>query len=313
MKTIKWIKQNWSDPVWSKVFAWVITGILGLIITAIITIINNLIKNGTLNVSYADFIKIVKTDITLPLWTYIVAILIAIGFLLMRRFRKRKEIREKKTINYRSKKSKVQSNKIIDQLIKFESFNIFDATKKLSSTINNEFLKHDQGMFCIWAYIADVHNIIRDNTRYMYILGYATNNGNELGNPSLAKYPNAWALLRISPNNGNHRGQWRFWCNSIEREQTFINYDKSLNGGWHLFSVAWSKSENYIRFIIDKEIVGENDFINWPSDYSGSMFIGTWPNRNADHYFDSKVGPWKYFYSKYDETLIEIYFNKKPE
>lgn len=147
----------------------------------------------------------------------------------------------------------------------------------------------------------------------MYIIGYASNGGNPLNNPNLSVYPNAWAIARIVPTENDNIGAWRFWCNNISKDSTIIDYKKALSGGWHLFTVAWSSEDNYIKFVVDTEIVAEENFINWPSDFSESVLIGTWANRAGTHYFDSKVGPFKLIESKYDKELIAEYFKNKPE
>ena len=147
----------------------------------------------------------------------------------------------------------------------------------------------------------------------MYIIGYATNGGNPLKNPILADYQNVWAIVRITPTENDNYGIWRFWCNNIEKELTRIDYKNPISGGWHLFSVSWSKNDNYIKFIIDCEVVAEDRFCNWPSDFSGTMMLGTWANKSGVHNFDSKVGPWKFIEIDYNKHIIEEYFENKPE
>lgn len=147
----------------------------------------------------------------------------------------------------------------------------------------------------------------------MYIVGYATNGGNQSNNRSIARYPNAWAIQRITPTSSDTKGIWRFWCNNVDSKSTLLDYTEILSGGWHLFSVAWSASDNYIKFIIDEKVVGHSEFINWPSDFSACMILGTWPTKSADHFFDSKIGPWRFIALSYKEKEIRDYFKKRPE
>ena len=37
-KIIQWVKDNWTDPVWSKIFAGIILGILGTIVTIVVSL-----------------------------------------------------------------------------------------------------------------------------------------------------------------------------------------------------------------------------------------------------------------------------------
>lgn len=186
------------------------------------------------------------------------------------------------------------------------------ARHPFNSSLNSQFLNSEAGTFSIWAYVTDIHNQIHPTGRFMYIIGYATNGGKESNNKALARYPNAWAIQRIAPNTNGDKGTWRFWCNNVEKKSTLLDYKEILSGGWHLFTVAWSATDNYIKFLIDEKIVGEEKFVNWPSDFSASVTLGTWPTRTPDHFFDSKIGPWKFTATGYNKSFIKDYFNKKP-
>lgn len=192
-----------------------------------------------------------------------------------------------------------------------ESYGIKKADQKFNVTLNSKFLNSENGIFSIWAYVSDVHN--SNPKQHKYIVGYATNGGRELKNTELAKYPNAWAICRVTPIDSYPKGLWRFWCNNVSKEQIRIETEKILNGGWHLFSVAWSRKSNYIKFIIDKDILGEEEFKYWPSDFSEPMRIGTWPTKSPGHYFESLIGPWRFVQSEFDMRFIGDYWNKKPD
>jgi hypothetical protein len=215
--------------------------------------------------------------------------------------------------------SKWSKNKILDNgasssnVKPMESSNIGMARHPFNSSLNSQFLNTESGTFSIWAYVTDIHNHVHANGRHMYIIGYATNRGKESNNNALAKYPNAWAIQRIAPTKTDGKGIWRFWCNNVEKKSTLLDYGEILSGGWHLFTVAWSARDNYIKFIIDEKIVAEDKFINWPSDFSDSVTLGTWPTRTPDHFFDSKIGPWRFTPSGYDKSFIRGFLNKRPK
>jgi hypothetical protein len=216
-------------------------------------------------------------------------------------------------------RSKWKKNKILDNgasasnVKPMESLNIGIARHPFNSSLNSQFLNAESGTFSIWAYVTDIHNHVHPNGRYMYIIGYATNGGKDSNNNAIAKYPNAWAIQRIAPTKTEGKGIWRFWCNNVAKKSTLLDCGEILSGGWHLFTVAWSATDNYIKFIIDEKIVGEDKFINWPSDFSASVTLGTWPTRTPDHFFDSKIGPWRFTPSGYDKHFVKDFFNKRPK
>lgn len=191
--------------------------------------------------------------------------------------------------------------------------NVAFAKYPFNASINSQFLKSELGIFSIWGYVADVHNQVHSKGIYMYIIGHATNGGNESNNTSLARYPNAWAIQRIAPTSTNQKGIWRFWCNSTEKKTTHLDYAEVLSGGWHLFSVAWSVENNYIKFILDDKIVAQSEFLNWPTDFSSSIRLGRWASNDQKHFFHSKIGPWRFLSSKYSEDIILDYLKKRPE
>lgn len=304
---IKWIKKNWNDSVLSKVFAWAIIGLIGLFWIGI----QSLFKNISIQESFYGFIKFLTIKISIPIWTILV-ILIIIFFVI-------KLLMKRNCMKKRLKANNFSNNNVTDDLDSIKEYQIIEgktnilANNKSSTTLNSKFLGSESGVFSIWAYVSDIHNSIQPSLRYMYIVGYATNKGNLFNNPGLADYPNAWAIVRIAPTDSNTNGVWCFFCNNINKERTTLSYHLPLSGGWHLFSIAWSINENYIKFIIDDSVVDENEFNNWPTDFSHSLYIGTWPTRSSSHFFESQIGNYRFIEEKYSEKMISEYFKKKQE
>jgi hypothetical protein len=205
-------------------------------------------------------------------------------------------------------KSRLSSSTSLKSL---EGKNISLAKPPFNASIDSKFLSHNVGFFSIWAYVSEIHNRILSKRRFMYIVGHASNNGRQSDNELIARYPNAWAIERITPISTDKRGVWRFWCNNIDKKTTHLDYSGTINFGWHLFSVSWSIIENYIKFIIDGEVVSESEFRNWPKEYS-SLTLGTWPTRTADHFFDSKIGPWEFTPASFSNKLVNDLLRKEP-
>jgi len=297
---IKWIRNNWKDPVWSKVFASIIIAIPTLIWILIQTIVEQI----SIQESLYKFWSLIDTKVYFPLWL-IILLIISIAFFLLKKIIKRKNISIYKKEN---KDRETNSDNLL-----FECPHSYEAKDGFNSSINTQMLQSESGIFNIWGYVNDEHNRIYPKKRFLYLIGFATNNGISLKNPSFAIYPNAWAISRITPTDSDNFGLWRFWCNNISKDVTHLDFKKVLTGGWHLFTVSWSKSDDYIKFIIDCELVAEDKFKNWPTDFSGSLMVGTWTNKASIHYFNSKVGPWKFTGEKYNRQLIQNYFNVKPK
>lgn len=303
---INWIKKNWKDPVWSKVFA---AGILA-IFSGLWVIVRSIFSKISISASISDFWKFINKEISVPLWLLFLFVVLVIYYVWIL-FRKRRRIKPNapQKIIEAKKKTSIE-NQEIKQIS--SSKTIIAKPGLPLTTLNSSFLECKNGIFNIWVFVSDIHNTIQQKCRHMYIVGYATNAGNPLRNPALANYPNAWAISRLTPTPNDNYGIWRFWCNSIENKLTHLDYKEPLSGGWHLFSVSWSNAKEYIKFIIDCKVVSESKFENWPTDISRTMFLGTWPNKAPVHYFDSQIGPWKFFESEYNKDLIYNFYNEKP-
>jgi Cdc6-like AAA superfamily ATPase len=185
--------------------------------------------------------------------------------------------------------------------------------KPLNSSIGSNILASPDGIFSIWGFVTDVHNKIFGEELNMYLAGYASNQGKDLKNPSLARYPNAWGISRIVPTHKNPLGLWRFHCNNIKKDFTQLRFEDALPNGWHLFSIAWSIKGDYIKFVINDKIVDESLFRNWPADFSHSIRLGVWASGSPEFYFNSKVGPWQFVPHPYEETIINEQLNHRPE
>jgi len=157
--------------------------------------------------------------------------------------------------------------------------------------VSTKVLEQNRGTISVWALVIDDHNRMRPTTRYCYIMAHSGNNGEALGNPAMATYPNAWAIGRILPIRDRPEGQWRFFCNAVEKPQTLIATKRLLSPGWRLFTLEWSKTDNFIRFHIDDDVVEEKPFGNWPQHVSGDFTLGKWSSNVQGHGFNSEVGP----------------------
>jgi len=64
-----------------------------------------------------------------------------------------------------------------------------------------------------------------------------------------------------------------------------------LAPGWHLFTIEWSRTDGYVRFYIDDQVVNQARFGPWPEGSLSEIILGTWPNDSPTHRFGSEVGP----------------------
>lgn len=297
MKVKEWLKNNWENTLYTGVFSFMITLVLSFIWGFFISVIKN-------EAFWNSLLSIFSQDVKMPVWLIIIIITLLFSSI----FFKMRKFKEPKIMNKKCFKTDKSQNGIEDSI---KGNEIVKADQKINITLNSNFLGSKAGIFSIWAHVSDVHN--ENSNRYMYIVGYATKKGVEQKTPGYATYPNAWAINRIRPHDKCPKGKWRFWCNNAGTEQIRIDYDEIIQSGWHLFTVAWSERSNYIKFIIDKNEIGQRDFEHWPSDFSENVRIGTWPNMAPGHFFDSRIGPWRFVKSEFDMRIIEDYFKNKPE
>ena len=303
-KLVNWIKENWRDPVWSKVISFIIISI----ITGIGTGIWSLIKNIPWLQTFEIIIKALFYKLLIPIYLIIIFV-VFLGYFIVRASKNKKNKSESKSklINKEQKTPKSRH---------LQSFDINTKTFKANGGIvpfpSTSFLTFDKGVFNIWAEVDNVHSQIYPHKRFMYIIGYSKGKGNPGNNPSLARYPSAWAISRITPTQNDHFGKWRFWCNNISNELTQIDFDGTLSGGWHAFSISWSKQKNYIKFIIDGKIVGQSEFKNWPTSIDKELSLGTWPTKQGVHNYEARIGPANFFETENYENCISEFLKQKP-
>lgn len=179
---------------------------------------------------------------------------------------------------------------IEDQRIQGDLFSVQSLVVQNGSVLSSEILHRTEGTVAVWVNVAheDTKHGLR---RYRYIVSHTTNPRQNKTNRALAAYSNAWALLRITPNDSMPKGRWEFWCNGVQAGSVKLNTDENISLGIHLFSVCWSKSGNYIRFLIDDVLIGESPFQYWPDSFSGSLVLGNWVIPHPYHKLSSGVGP----------------------
>jgi hypothetical protein len=69
------VKENWKDPVWSKVIATVIITVSGFILTTVYSLIKSLISDVSFNTVLSEIYMYFSNDISIKLWIAIVLIL----------------------------------------------------------------------------------------------------------------------------------------------------------------------------------------------------------------------------------------------
>ena len=75
-KLIFIIKENWKDPVWSKVIATVIITVSGFIIANIYALIKLLFKKVSLQTTFQKILEFAARDIQLKVWIIIILVII---------------------------------------------------------------------------------------------------------------------------------------------------------------------------------------------------------------------------------------------
>ena len=169
----------------------------------------------------------------------------------------------------------------------FDGWQAFEGPRIPSSVLDKP-----NGAVAVWAKVTDYHSTVTPKAqRHKYILAHATHEGKLSGNSTMAKYPNAWAIVRRMPITTDDSGQWSFWANGMGKEELHIDTSELLAPGWHLFTVEWSRQEDFIRFYIDRDSIGQRSFMLWPQGFSESITVGTWQDDWPHFQFKSNVGP----------------------
>lgn len=189
-----------------------------------------------------------------------------------------------------------------------EALKIYNPKTQLKTTFT-QFIKNSSGVINFWAKVQDHHNLVKSNKKHLYIASSYSNN--YMFTPTLARYPNMWAIYRETATPGSKNGKWSFLCNGVNKGGTSIDYNKPLSTGWHLFSVEWSIQMDFIKFYIDTFLIGESAFINWPEVFDMSMYIGTWPDKNPKSHFYSQIsGP--IFIGESDKRILKEVYEISP-
>lgn len=268
----------WNDPVWSKVISGLILAILGAIGVGLSQLGKWLmsIEWGAWITPLVNFLAQVLSY-PVPLWYIGMG---GVAYFGLQRLRKwmtalTQTVTRTVTKTLRPKADAEASGLCI----------ITDG--KVSTKI----LEQESGTIAVWAKVTDAHNKLYPIRRHLYIIAHAGNNGLKLGNPHMAKYPNAWAIERVAPTGSMPNGLWRFYCNGMRKDQVIISTEEIHSSGWRLFTVEWSKPSNFIRLHIDGDQIGESQFAHWPEDVTGDFALGTWARDAVTFRFNSDIGP----------------------
>lgn len=251
---------------------------------------------------------------SIPNWVVLLAILVLIILILKPAYTLVKRIFVRNT--ELDNKTDVRSVTIDKQPINL-AHNTF-ATKvfyqhKNPHSFNPLFLEKPIGTIYVWALSTDLMKIKKDKQQNIYLISYATNRGISVLGPNGRYYPNAWAIYYQYPTKTNPHGYWRFWTNGNDLPQITIEKAKPLTAGWHLFVVSWSRIDNFVKFSIDDEVVGETKFDAWPEDFSGSVFLGRWVDDKPFHYYKELIGPSGFFHSANPMKELLVVRNNRPQ
>lgn len=153
--------------------------------------------------------------------------------------------------------------------------------------ISGNLIDSDQGSFSTWIYLhqfGSERGIREKGNRY--ILSHATNKGKPL-DKTRWKYSNVFSLGRNASN------EWQILISNKAGETKRKTFPDSQNysQGWHHFLVRWDFSRNILEFLIDGKIIikMKNYVQNWPQEFEGIAYIGTWASKDKVHYINTYV------------------------
>lgn len=137
-KLIITIKENWKDPVWSKIIATTIISIAGLIISSIYALIESLFQEISFLDSFFKILEILNREIDIKIWLF--ALLIAVYLTLV-------------------------SNSITKFLVQLKDKTISSSVKENTSEIKNELPRATEPSTSLFSYrMASAFPGVRDIT-----------------------------------------------------------------------------------------------------------------------------------------------------
>lgn len=272
------------------------TGIIIVIFTYLVPEITNLINSLIKGIPFKSVINY-RISLQINLIIMILIIIVYSGLLIFFLLRRKKlstnvledDNKSKITLHDWVKISSIKNNEIL---------------------LNSNFLKSKEGTFQIWVYI---ENGEYSKKRYEYFASHCFGDSTKkklinsrLSNTERLIYNNAWAISRVMPKN-----IYQFFYNNNE-DQVNLAKEIVLKEDWHLFTVVWSEKHKRVGFFIDDDLVGEGSFEYWPREVDAKVIIGTWPNRNKLHYYESFISKPRITAKVLTKKQIEeIYSSKK--
>lgn len=173
------------------------------------------------------------------------------------------------------------------------------------------FLKNTEGALSFWV---EVTEDLIAGTANQWLFSHCANNGQQTAvtieseseeEPKTEqRYLNVFAFQSGPRNEGNPDGLWGFLCTDSRGNPNRIHDRRKLPLGWHMFTLTWSKTDNSIKFYIDKTLSGQTIFRCWPEEIEAKCVIGTWPNKAAGHYIGTRIGRISVFESAIDFDQI---------
>lgn len=286
MKFKERLRKVWRDPVGSAVIAATIFALISYLALLLWSYLRTLSLKNALTATANSVGSIVTYR--LPFWT--VGVIVILWMLLQKLFfhgraKAKKSLSASKEVSNAPVSHAYSTKPVIPSAV------ASDWASYGGPEVPSDILAVSHGALAVWARVSEEHNRISNERGYRYIIGHAGNRGLNFGNPAFATYPHAWAIRRTLPIRQDPRGLWSFWCNGAEPPRLEISSSSIVHEGWHLFTVEWSRDENFVRFYIDTDAVGQNEYQHWPQALTGNMVLGTWVNDRPNFKFNSEVGP----------------------
>lgn len=215
-------------------------------------------------------------------------------------------------------------DKVRPSRIKHHCFFTHDVSDKNFLEVDSKILEAEKGFISIWVYASSpVKN------QHQWIISHSLNNGEESDKyESRYFYPSGWGIniYPPSPYSGNSvTCKLTSYKKEIPEgvdEKSYIGSGveaiKPIVNKWHLFTIAWYKKKNYIKFFIDTDEINTNpeQFSfenNWPDELSGRINFGCWENqKNTRHHLKGKIGPYIMVTEELTKDMLESYYLSKP-
>jgi len=187
-----------------------------------------------------------------------------------------------------------------------------------AKTFSADFLKHTEGTFCLWAFLSEEQF---GHQGWRTLLSHCGNDGLpktvtiEIGGdddqtePATRKVLVNQFAIRFGYKNASHpTGVIGFFWSDAHGSGVQINGARDPEHDWHLLTVVWSKSRNFVKTYVNNRYQDGRDFRGWPEEILPQCLLGTWPGNARAQYANTRLGDIRFYRTAVEyEDIVRLW------